>query len=170
VPKLCPKYVRNIEIYRKPNGLKNQRFTGITPYIYPFPFFLCLLHTVEVTGSNPVSPTTLFSISCVIPFSGNDLPLIPIHFLNYNLVLPEGKSSHLIRDELVCWRKIPAIQYHKFLFSIHACLIVTKKRLYKYGLRILKPRREECMSTKKRPKSSNVNRLGVPLSFHHHSI
>jgi hypothetical protein len=38
-------------------GLKNQRFTEVTPYLYRFPFFLCLLYTVEVTGSNPVSPT-----------------------------------------------------------------------------------------------------------------
>ena len=48
-----PKYV---EKYLKPSNLKNQRFPEVTPYISFLPFFLCLLHTVEVTGSNPVSP------------------------------------------------------------------------------------------------------------------
>ena len=30
----------------------------------------CYLHTVEVTGSNPVSPTIFFSITCAIPLTG----------------------------------------------------------------------------------------------------
>ncbi len=49
-----------IEKYQKPNVQKNQLPTEVTPYIFRFPFFLCLLHTVEVTGSNPVSPTICF--------------------------------------------------------------------------------------------------------------
>jgi hypothetical protein len=55
VPKICQEY-------RKPNELKNHRFPEVTPYILRFPFFLCFLHTVEVTGSNPVSPTISFQI------------------------------------------------------------------------------------------------------------
>gem|GEM_PF-3800271 len=30
----------------------------------------CYLHTVEVTGSNPVSPIPLLSTTCTIPFPG----------------------------------------------------------------------------------------------------
>jgi len=46
--------------------LKIQHSTESTPYIFRFLLFLCFLHTVEVTGSNPVSPTIFFSITCVI--------------------------------------------------------------------------------------------------------
>jgi hypothetical protein len=67
---LCPNCAQNlseiskdIQIYLKPNDLKNQITTEVNPYIFRFPFILCLLHTVEVTGSNPVSPTTFFSIT-----------------------------------------------------------------------------------------------------------
>jgi hypothetical protein len=38
------------------------RFTGEIPYFLRFRFFPCFLHTVGVTGSNPVSSTTWFSI------------------------------------------------------------------------------------------------------------
>ena len=34
--------------------------SGEIPYFFRFFLFLCLLHTVEVTGSNPVSPTIPF--------------------------------------------------------------------------------------------------------------
>jgi len=60
VPKICQKYRKISKYflnYQKPNELKNHLSTEITPYIFRFPLFLCLLHTVEVTGSNPVSPT-----------------------------------------------------------------------------------------------------------------
>jgi hypothetical protein len=73
VPKICQKYrkiSKYIQNYQKPNELKNHLSTEITPYIFRFPLFLCFLHTVEVTGSNPVSPTTFFSTTCVIPLPG----------------------------------------------------------------------------------------------------
>jgi len=69
VPKICQEYqniCKNIERYRNPRELKIQLSTEVSPYIFLFPLFLCLLHTVEAGGSNPLSPTTLFSTTCVI--------------------------------------------------------------------------------------------------------
>ena len=59
VPKVCSKYRRlskSIKIHRNPGGQKNARSTGEIPYFMRLLFFLCLLHTVEVRGSNPLSP------------------------------------------------------------------------------------------------------------------
>jgi hypothetical protein len=44
--------------------------TGEILYFLRFLFFPSNLHTVEVTGSNPVSPTILLSTTCVIPIPG----------------------------------------------------------------------------------------------------
>jgi len=58
VPKICHEYrklCKNVQKYRKPNGLKNHHFTGVHLYIFRLLFFLCLLHTEEVTGPNPLS-------------------------------------------------------------------------------------------------------------------
>jgi hypothetical protein len=58
VTKICQengKIYKNIQKYQKPKCLKNQLSTGVTPYIFCLPFFLCFLHTVEVTGSNLIT-------------------------------------------------------------------------------------------------------------------
>ncbi len=74
VPKICQKYrkiCKNIKKYLKPNNLKNELSKGVTPYIFRFIFFLCLLHTVEAAGSNPASPTTFKSYLPLIIFEKN---------------------------------------------------------------------------------------------------
>ena len=43
-------------------------------YFLRITFFGCFLHTVEVTGSNPVSPTTFLSAICAIERPGNEAP------------------------------------------------------------------------------------------------
>ena len=67
---LCPKISKTIErylnqIHRNPEGLEKVDFSGEILYFLPFGFFRCFLHTVGVTGSNPVSPTNFFSITQV---------------------------------------------------------------------------------------------------------
>jgi len=64
---LCPKCAqkyrklsKKIEIHRKPEGLEKGRFTGEIPYFLRFRCSRGFLHTVEVAGSNPASPTNLF--------------------------------------------------------------------------------------------------------------
>ena len=47
---------KNIEIHRNPEGLENERSTGEVLYFLRFLFFPSNLHTVEVGGSNPLSP------------------------------------------------------------------------------------------------------------------
>jgi len=54
------KLTKNIEIHRNPDGPERGRFTGKIPYFLRLSFIRCLLHTVEVTGSNPGSPTIFF--------------------------------------------------------------------------------------------------------------
>jgi len=55
----CIKIRQNIEKYCNPKSLIFLSFTGEIVYFVRFLFFPSNLHTVEVTGSNPVSPTTL---------------------------------------------------------------------------------------------------------------
>jgi hypothetical protein len=50
-----------IEEYRKGNGPEKPVPTGEIVYFLRFRLDCGRLHTVEVTGSNPVSPTTFFS-------------------------------------------------------------------------------------------------------------
>jgi hypothetical protein len=66
VSKICQKYQKiskDIEEYRKGNGPEKPVPTGEILYFLRFRFDCGRLHTVEVTGSNPVSPTILFSIT-----------------------------------------------------------------------------------------------------------
>jgi len=58
---VCPKISKTIEIHRNPEGLEKGRFTGENPYFLRVRFFRCRLHTVEVIGSNLVSPIPLLS-------------------------------------------------------------------------------------------------------------
>jgi len=65
--KLCPNCAQNLseiskytEEYRKENALEKQLPTGKMLYFLRFLFFPSNLHTVEVTGSNPVSPIISF--------------------------------------------------------------------------------------------------------------
>jgi hypothetical protein len=66
VPKLRPKISKTIEKYPNPprrikdcKVLINRWIRMISPYVSGPRFGLRLLHTVGVTGSNPVSPTGL---------------------------------------------------------------------------------------------------------------
>jgi hypothetical protein len=52
---------KDIELHRNPTDLKNGRFSEIIYYFLHFIFFRRLLHTVEVRGSSPLSPTILFN-------------------------------------------------------------------------------------------------------------
>jgi hypothetical protein len=56
----CIKIRQNIEKYCNPKSLIFLSFTGEIVYFVRFLFFPSNLHTVEVTGSNPVSPTIFF--------------------------------------------------------------------------------------------------------------
>jgi hypothetical protein len=63
VPKICQKYQKlskYVEIHPNPEGFEGGCFTGETPYFLHLRFGRCFLHTVEVTGSNPVSPIFFF--------------------------------------------------------------------------------------------------------------
>jgi hypothetical protein len=69
VPKICRKYQNvsnNIEIHRNLGAPKNRLIVWEYHYFLCLSFFRCFLHTVEVTGSNPVSPTTLLSTTSTI--------------------------------------------------------------------------------------------------------
>jgi hypothetical protein len=60
VPKICQNYrkiSKYIEEYRKGNGPEKPVPKGEILYFLRFRLDCGLLHTVEVTGSNPVSPT-----------------------------------------------------------------------------------------------------------------
>jgi hypothetical protein len=68
VSNLCPKYVRNIKTYLKiansieiQKALKNGRFTMDIYYFLRVTLFRRFLHTVEVRGSSPLSPTIPYS-------------------------------------------------------------------------------------------------------------
>jgi hypothetical protein len=70
---LCPKCVQK---YRNLESLEFRTFTGEIPYFFRFFPFLRNLHTVEVTGSNPLSPTKLyFSLQCLAPEQSQIDPL-----------------------------------------------------------------------------------------------
>jgi hypothetical protein len=67
VPKLCPKISQEVEKSIKTSKniviRKGGNFAGLqgeVPYFFRFLPFLRNLQTVEVTGSNPVSPTTFY--------------------------------------------------------------------------------------------------------------
>jgi hypothetical protein len=67
VPKLCPKSVRNIETYLKISNfieIQNARKTAFNQRNFIIFCALCFsaasLHTVEVRGSSPLSPTIAF--------------------------------------------------------------------------------------------------------------
>jgi hypothetical protein len=51
---------KNIEIHQSPEILEKGYFRGEITYFLRAGFFLRFLHTGEVRGSNPVSPTDLF--------------------------------------------------------------------------------------------------------------
>jgi len=60
MPKICQKYLKiskNIEEYQKGKGPEKPVPTGEILYFLHFHFDYGRLHTVEVTGSNPLSPT-----------------------------------------------------------------------------------------------------------------
>jgi hypothetical protein len=52
---------KNIKKYRNPKSLVFLCFTEEILYFLCFLFFPSNIHTVEITGSNPVLPTTFFS-------------------------------------------------------------------------------------------------------------
>jgi hypothetical protein len=67
VPKICQEYQnvsKNIEGYRTVNRPKKSLIICYFHYFLGLTFLRCFLHTVEVTGSNPVSPTTPFPMRC----------------------------------------------------------------------------------------------------------
>jgi len=73
VPKICQQYrkiSKDIEEYLKAKGPVKPAPTGEMLYFLRFRFGCGRLHTVEVTGSNPVSPTISSSTTCMIPFPG----------------------------------------------------------------------------------------------------
>ena len=60
VPKIYQKHLnisKDIELYRNPKGLKSERIFWEFNYFLHFSFFRRFLHTVEVRGSSPLSPT-----------------------------------------------------------------------------------------------------------------
>ncbi len=116
VPKICQKYrniCKNIEIYRNPNDLKNQLLTGVTPYNFCFLFFLCCLHTVEVTGSNPVSLTT-FSNTRVPPLFF--LALCDLSLSIFSLLLMLSISAKW--REIYTFRDISQLPYLILFYGI----------------------------------------------------
>jgi hypothetical protein len=63
VPKVYQEYQnvsKDIELHRNQTDQKNGRFSEDIYYFLHFSFFGRFLHTVEVTGSNPLSPTDLY--------------------------------------------------------------------------------------------------------------
>jgi hypothetical protein len=67
VPKTRQEYrniSKDIEIYQNPGAPKNRPIANELHYFLRFMFWGCCLHTVEVTGSNPVSPIPLLSTTC----------------------------------------------------------------------------------------------------------
>jgi hypothetical protein len=59
VPKIYQKYQKiskDSEEYRKRGSLEKPVPTGEVHHFLRITFLACLLHTVEVTGSNPASP------------------------------------------------------------------------------------------------------------------
>ena len=59
MPKICQKYRKPSEEYRKRKQAEKPVPTGEIVYFLRFRFERGRLHTEEVTGSNPVSPTIL---------------------------------------------------------------------------------------------------------------
>jgi hypothetical protein len=60
VPKICQEYQnvsKDIEIHRNPGVFENAHFTQNIHYYLQLSFFRRFLHTVEVRGSSPLSPT-----------------------------------------------------------------------------------------------------------------
>jgi hypothetical protein len=60
VPKIYQEYQKRtekIKTRRNPGSFENGCFIVEIPYFLRLGFFRCFLHTVEVTGSSPVSPT-----------------------------------------------------------------------------------------------------------------
>jgi len=60
VPKICQKnqnVSKDIEVHRNPGALENAHFTRDIHYYLYFSFLRGFLHTVEVRGSSPLSPT-----------------------------------------------------------------------------------------------------------------
>jgi len=63
VPKICQEYrkvSKSVEKYLIGNAWKFAFLQDKSPIFCAF-FFVCYLHTVEVAGSNPASPTTFFN-------------------------------------------------------------------------------------------------------------
>jgi hypothetical protein len=73
VPQVCPKISETIEEYLNPSRsgrpLKPLFTEGIVYFLHIM-FFRCFPHTVEVTGSNPVSPIPSFSTTSLRFFPG----------------------------------------------------------------------------------------------------
>jgi hypothetical protein len=70
VPKICQEYQnvsKDIEIHRNPGALENGHLTGQIHYLLLVSFGRRFLHTIEVTGSNPVSPTDLSEDAIELP-------------------------------------------------------------------------------------------------------
>jgi hypothetical protein len=64
VSKLCQEYQnisKDFEVHRNPGVFKNAYFTENFYYYLRVTFFRRFLHTVEVRGSSPLSPTTFLS-------------------------------------------------------------------------------------------------------------
>jgi hypothetical protein len=64
VPKICQEYrnlSKDIELFRNPKDPKNVRISWKCIYSLHLSFFRRFLHTVEVRGSSPLSPTILFN-------------------------------------------------------------------------------------------------------------
>ena len=84
---------KKVSKYLKLNDQKNQHSTGKIVYFLRFLFFPSNQHTVEVTGSNPVSPT-IFLFSDI----GTSLPMTISHFvfqdnqIQLSMMSPEFKN------------------------------------------------------------------------------
>jgi len=64
VPKICQRYQnvsKDIELYRNAGDLQNGSFAVEVDYYLHVSFFRRFLHTVEVRGSNPLSPISFLS-------------------------------------------------------------------------------------------------------------
>jgi hypothetical protein len=73
VPKRCQEYrnvSKDIELHRNAAALKNGPIVRYLHYFLGIMFFRRFLHTVEVRGSSPLSPTIFLSTTCTIPQPG----------------------------------------------------------------------------------------------------
>ncbi len=82
--------------------MKNPLYKEVTSYIFRILFFLCFLHTVEVTGSNPVSLTIPYCTTNGIPSLTPNFILIAYFAIFFVILLcytgDASLSGIIVRD------------------------------------------------------------------------